>query len=364
MPAPLRLAVVGAGLIGQEHAQRIQKHQDLDLAYVVDPYLDPADSPFAGQTQLVPDLGEVLAHVDGVILATPNHVHAEGALACISAGIPVLVEKPVADTPESAERIVAAAESSGVPVLVGHHRRHSPLLDKAREAIAAGTIGRPVAVMGSALFYKPDDYFDAGPWRRAQGGGPILINLIHDMDNLRALCGEIVRVQATSSNGVRGFEVEDTAALTLTFANGTLGTFIVSDTAVSARSWEQTSRENPSYDFADDEDCYHIAGTRGSISVPTLRIRAYDGKASWWEQATTSSLQAPREDPLARQLDHFAQVIRGEATPKVTARDGLQSLRVVLAVAESARTGEPVEIPLQASSDDSLDTAPNAGKVR
>ncbi|MFC7403307.1 Gfo/Idh/MocA family protein [Citricoccus sp. GCM10030269] len=347
LPAePLRLAVVGAGLIGREHAQRILDRQDMELSFLVDPFVDAKDHPFAGRTTLVADLAEALPHVDGAILATPNHLHESGALSCIDAGVPVLVEKPLADTPQAAERIVTAGESRGVPVLVGHHRRYSPLLEKAVEAISAGVIGRPVAVMGSALFSKPDAYFDAAPWRQQAGGGPILINLIHDMDNLRALCGEIVRVQATSSNQARGFEVEDTAALTLTFANGALGTFIVSDSAASARSWEQTARENPSYDFADDEDCYHLAGTRGSISVPTLRVRSYEGEASWWEKSAVTSLNARREDPLVRQLEHFGQVIRGQAQPRVTARDGLQSLRVVLAVAESARTGLPVDIPV------------------
>ena len=266
------------------------------------------------------------------------------------AGVPVLVEKPIADTVSAAEDIVNAADTSGVPVLVGHHRRHSPLLARAAEAVASGVLGRPVAIVGSALFYKPDDYFEAAPWRTRNGGGPILINLIHDIDALRALCGEIVQVQAVSSNAARGFEVEDTAALTLTFSNGALGTFIVSDSAASARSWEQTSRENPRYDTADDQDCYHIAGTRGSLSVPTLRLRTYDGIPSWWEKFTVSTLAAERADPLVEQLDHFEQVIAGTASPRVTARDGLQSLRVVDGVRESIRLGRPVDIDTTFSS--------------
>lgn len=205
--------------------------------------------------------------------------------------------------------------------------------------------------MGSALFHKPDDYFDSAPWRRQTGGGPILINLIHDIDDLRTLCGEIVRVQATTSNTTRGFQVKDTAAITLTFANGALGTFIVSDTAASARSWEQTSRENPSYAAAPDEDCYHIAGTRGSLSIPTLRLRTYQGKAFWWEPFTTTALETHRDDPLQLQLEHFEQVIWERVTPLVTARDSPQSLRVIHAVFEAARTGLLVEVPLDLTAD-------------
>lgn len=346
MSTVLRIALVGAGLIGRQHARRIREHPGMELTYVVDPFLDPTDAAAFGPAATVTGgLERALAEVDGAVLATPNALHLEGVLAAIAAGVPVLVEKPLADTVAAAEQIVAAAEASGVPVLVGHHRRHSPLLAAAVGAVSAGAIGRPVAVMGSALFAKPDDYFETAPWRKEAGGGPILINLVHDIDCLRALCGEIVRVQAVAGHAARGFAVEDTAAATLEFANGALGTFIVSDAAGSARSWEQTSRENPSYDAADDEDCYHVAGTRGSISVPTLRLRTYRAGASWWEPATVTTLEARREDPLNLQLEHFGQVIRGEIAPRVSARDGLQSLRVVHAVAQSARTGLSVDVP-------------------
>lgn len=101
------------------------------------------------------------------------------------------------------------------------------------------------------------------PWRSQPGGGPILINPIHEIGNLRSLCGDITAVQAMASHASRGLAVEDTTAIVLRFANGALGSFVLSDTAASARSWEQTSGENPAYDSHDDEDCYLVAGTPG-----------------------------------------------------------------------------------------------------
>jgi predicted dehydrogenase len=345
---PIRIAVAGAGMIGLRHIELIQASPDCQLAAIVDP--SPAAAAVADQAgvPLFASLEALFAEQrpDGVVLATPNHLHVEQALACLNAGVFALVEKPLAHTLEQGERLCAAAAKASVKLLVGHHRAHSPILEKAREVIQRGELGKVVAVMGSALFYKPDDYFDAAPWRREVGGGPILLNLIHEVGNLRTLCGEIVAVQAMASNSTRNHAVEDTTVISLRFANGALGSFLLSDTAASARSWEQTSEENKTYASYADEDCYHIAGTQGSLGVPTMRLKRYAKveDRSWWKPFVSSQVERGREDPLERQLAHFCQVIRGECEPLVTAWDGLQNLRVVEAIVEATRTGDTVAL--------------------
>jgi predicted dehydrogenase len=347
----LRIAVAGLGLIGRRHAELIRASSDCVLHAVADP------SPAAGA--LAAELGVPLSHSldellamrpDGVVLATPNALHAAQALACIAHRVPVLVEKPVADTLADAQRLVQAVEASSVAVLVGHHRRHSAILEAARAVVASGRLGRLVAISGSATFRKPDAYFDEGPWRKQAGGGPILINMVHEVDNLRTmLCesaGEIVEVQAMASSATRGFEVEDTVSIGLRFAGGALGSFLLSDCAASPRSWEQTSGEDKRYERHADEDCYVIAGTRGSLGVPTMRLREYRGEASWWAPLHGERLQPAERDPLAAQLDHFAAVVRGEAQPRVTVRDATRTLAVTLAIAQAARQAAPVRLEL------------------
>jgi predicted dehydrogenase len=173
-----------------------------------------------------------------------------------------------------------------------------------------------------------------------------LINLIHEVHNLRMLCGEISAVHAFASNAVRGFEVEDTVTINLRFANGVLGNFMLSDTAASARSWEQTSGENPAYPSHGDEDCYVISGTHGSLSVPTMRIKHYPrvSERSWWKPFLVDQLDQQRGDPLAHQLEHFVQVIQGLAAPLVSARDALLNLRVTQAITESAHSGQVIHL--------------------
>jgi predicted dehydrogenase len=344
---PARIAVAGAGLIGRRHIEEVDASSAAQLASIVDPAPAAAEVAEKFGVPLYRSIAELLEtdEPDGVILATPNQLHVEGGLECVAAGVPVIVEKPIGDTVEGATRLVEAAEAAGVPLLTGHHRNYSPIMAKAREIVRSGVLGPVVAVVGTALFHKPDDYFDVGGgWRRQPGGGPILLNLIHEVNNLQSLVGNVVRVQAVTSNATRGFPVEDTAAMVLTFANGALGTFLLSDTAASARSWEQTSGENLSYPSYPDEDCYHIAGTAGSLSIPTMRLKVFTGIRSWYEPFQTSTVALERSDPLANQIAHFAAVIHGEATPICSGRDGLNTLEVVDAVVESARTGQPVDL--------------------
>ncbi|HEY4627374.1 MAG TPA: Gfo/Idh/MocA family oxidoreductase [Blastococcus sp.] len=347
MTAPVRIAVAGSGLIGRRHIEEIDASSTAQLAAVVDP--GPAAAEVADRfgVPLYPSLRGLLdaEKPDGIILATPNQLHVDLGLECVAAGVPVLVEKPIGDTVQGATKLVEAAEAAGVPLLTGHHRNYSPIMATAREIVQSGVLGSIVAVVGTALFYKPDDYFDVGDgWRRQPGGGPILLNLIHEVNNLQSLVGDVVRVQATTSSATRGFPVEDTAAMVFTFAGGALGTFLLSDTAASPRSWEQTSQENTSYAAYPDEDCYHLAGTQGSLSVPTMRLRVFRGSRSWWEPFESTTVDLQRSDPLANQVAHFAAVIRGEVEPLCTGRDGLKTLQVVEAVVESARTGQPVDL--------------------
>ncbi|MGB1008763.1 MAG: Gfo/Idh/MocA family protein [Thiolinea sp.] len=344
----LNIAVVGAGLIGKDHIALVANNPECHLFAIADPTDAGRTHAENHQTSWYTGLDEVLAtgQVDGVILATPNQLHVEQTLQCIAAGVPTLIEKPVAHTLDEGRRLLAIAANSDVPLLVGHHRMHSPIMAQARAVIDSGVLGDLVAITGSALFYKPDDYFRAGVWRTQPGGGPILLNMTHEIGNLRYLCGDVQAVQAIASNRRRGYVVEDTVGIVLSFESGVIGTFILSDTAGSACSWEQTSQENPDYTTYPDEDCYHIAGTDGSLSVPTMRIKRYTDKAdrSWYKPFTSECVSLERKDPVGEQLKHFCQLIRGEAEPLVSVRDGFQNVLITEAIVEAAASGKTVTI--------------------
>ena len=345
---PLRIAVAGAGAIGMAHIAVIQQSAHCVLSAIVDPSPSAAALAAAQGVPLYISLDELLAQAkpDGIILATPNALHVTQALQCMAAGVPLLLEKPIATTVQEAQDLVEQVEVMGAQVLIGHHRAHSAIMAQAKQVVDSGRLGTLVAVMGSAMFFKPDSYFSDAPWRREMGAGPILINMIHEVHNLRMLCGDIVAVQAFKSHTTRGFAVEDTVAINLRFASGALGSFMLSDTAASARSWEQTSQENKAYVSYDDEDCYVISGTFGSLSVPTMRLKTYARAEdrSWWKPFEVSTVDMVRDDPLVRQMDHFCDLIHGRVQPLVSARDGLNNLRVTEAISQAAQTGGVVAL--------------------
>ena len=329
----VRLAVAGVGLIGRRHVEAIARASGVTLAALVDP--DDAVRRVAGASWF-PNLGGLDGvGVDGVILATPNAAHVDGALACVAMGLPVLVEKPLATDVAGARRLVDVAAAHGVALLTGHHRRYNPLIAAAKAIVDSGEIGRVVSVQAMFWLRKPADYFDV-EWRRLPGAGPVFVNLIHDIDLLRHLVGEITAVQSLASNAVRGFEVEDTAVILLEFASGAVGTASVSDAIPAPWSWELTSGENPAYPRT-DEACYLIGGERGSLELPGLRVWSHAGDGSWYDPIDIRAESVTEADPLVRQVEHFAAVIRGEETPLVSGREGLRTLAVIEAITMSAR---------------------------
>ncbi|MGG2398673.1 Gfo/Idh/MocA family protein [Pseudomonas sp. SH1-B] len=341
MTSPLRIALIGAGVMGRQHYQHLRNLSDAQLCAIADP--GPQAAAFAAECAVpcFSDHRQMLeqAKPQAVIVANPNALHVGTALDCIAAGVPVLLEKPVGVHLDEVRELVAASESAGVPVLVGHHRRHNPLIVRARELIEQGALGRLTTVTALWQLQKPDSYYDI-PWRREAGAGMLLTNLIHDLDLLRHLCGEVRQVQAITSNGVRGFANEDCAAIVLQFESGALGSLTGSDAVAAPWSWELDSGENPVYPRQADQPCYLLAGTRGSLSIPQLRRWHYAQDGGGWHQPLLQAQEAVvAEEALLCQLRHFVEVARGLAHPLISAVDAGRTLALVEAIRQAAESG-------------------------
>ena len=337
-----KLALIGAGAIGRAHLTGVLRADGVQMVGLADP------SPEAEQLAREFSIPHYVDHQaltkalkpDGAIIATPNALHVPIALDFIASGVPVLVEKPVADTVEEGTALAEASKRFDVPVLVGHHRRHNPITQKARALIQQGVLGRIVTVNVLATFLKPDAYF-APAWRRSSSGGPVLINLIHEIDLIRFLCGEVSSLHAITSNAVRGHEVEDTAAVALRLASGTLATIALSDTAASPWSWDLSSGENPSFPRS-SEDSHFLCGTEGSLALPSLRHWRYEGERGWHHSLSESGVAFDAASPYVEQARHFGAVVRREERPVVDALDATRTLWITLAIRAAATSGSAI----------------------
>jgi predicted dehydrogenase len=338
---PLRVAVLGAGLIGRRHIETILAMPEAaQLVAVADPLLDPSRFDLKGAGWFR-DEKELLrqAGPEAVIIATPNALHARQGALCCEHGIHFLVEKPVTATLEEAAGLVQAVRQSGVKTLVGHHRRYLAAVQKAKRMIAEGKLGELVAASVVWATRKPDAYFNTA-WRTQPGGGPLLINAIHELDLLRYLCGDIAAVSGVTSNARRGFAVEDSAAAILEFENGCLGSLVCTDAGFSPWTIEQGSQENPSFPFA-GQSAYRLVGTTGSLELPVLRhwTAAVPGEAAWDRPIAGHDLTVPYQDPYQAQLAHFQRLVRRDEPPVVSVADGANSLAATLAVAQAGAEG-------------------------
>ncbi len=341
---PVRLAIIGAGQIGTRHGELMRDEIDCQLVAIADPSSTAEQRGLDFGVPWYTDFEEMLReqNPDGVVVATPNQLHVPVGLVCASHGVHFLMEKPVADSVADGKRLVEAARRSGVQMIVGHHRRFDPAAKMARELLDSGDIGDLQAVSATWAVRKHDTYYQA-EWRRIEGGGPVLLNLIHDIDMLRHLCGEIATVYADISTTARGHEVEDTAAIIVRFKSGTLATITVSDATPSPWGWEMATGENPLIP-ASGENCYQFMGTKASFGFPHIQVwqHADKDKGAWHHPIEVQHGQSVERQAMAEQLKHFCGLIRGEGSPSVSGEDGLATLAATEAVKRSAKTGVPV----------------------
>lgn len=351
--SPARIGIIGLGVIGKAHFDVLFRASNAMAAAVADPTPEARAFARARGIPAYEDYREMLDResLDGVVVAVPNAEHVPVSQACVARGIAVLVEKPIAETLEAARLLCDVAARHKVPILVGHHRRHNAVVRRVRQGIGEGLIGRPVvaAVMYDQL--KPQSYFSVA-WRRDKAaGGPILINLIHEIDLLRFLYGEIVELQALASSATRGFDVEDTAGVLLRFENGAIGTISLTDAAATPFSWDLASGEFDlmagTAGLARQKVSTHVlGGTHGTLTLPTLHHFSYrgDGEPGWLSELARDTLRIGPAHTYLRQIEHFACVARREAEPLVSGIDGMRTLEATLAVKQAIASGRTVRL--------------------
>ena len=321
----VKLLLAGTGLIGHRHMQHILEHPDLELVGIIDPLI--ADEKIE-VVKTYSSLSDVNKHADGIILATPTETHADLTIQSLEMGLHVLVEKPVAASLLEADKMISASEKTGLSVLVGHHRRHHPLVSETINILNSGKIGRPVAASLMWLMRNQDEYFDVD-WRKGIDGGPVKQNLIHDVDTLRAFFGEIISVVGSGTNIVRNAKRHENGGVVLGFNTGMVATITFSDATPTPWGFEAGTGESP-YIPKTNQSSMFIACTNGGLEFPTLKL--WSGASNWNEKPIMEHQNISEAVPLVSQLEHFSDVIRGKAAPIVDAKSARETLAVILQI--------------------------------
>lgn len=317
-----RVLVAGLGLIGSRHARAVLDHPGADLACVVEPCSElRAQYDVPGFARLE----DVDVPADGAILATPSNLHADHAEIALNRGWACLVEKPLAAGLAQADRIVAASAKTGLPVLTGHHRRYHACVQRLRGILRGGGIGAPVLASAIWAMKKPDAYFQ-GNWRQGSDGSPVMINMVHEIDLLRFVLGEVAEISAMGGHPVRGANRVESGVLSMRFDSGAIASIAFADTAPSPWGFEAGTYENPNI-AGTGQDCLWVAGTAGGVSFPSLTV--WGGAADWSEAPAPRRETAEQTHALTAQLGHFLDVLDG-ALPLIDAADARRTLAATL----------------------------------
>ena len=341
----INISIVGTGLMGLQHIKAISKSKKANLHSIVDISKNAVNLSKKYKVPLYLNVKELLRskNLDAVIVATPNQLHETHTLSFLKKKIPVLLEKPISNNIKSAKRIINSSKKNKTPLLIGYHRRHNSIVSKVKNIISSGKLGAIVSANVLCWLYKHKDYYKE-KWRTSKGGGPLGINLVHDIDMICYLLGPIKFVQAFTTNKTRKFKVEDTATVSLIFKSGALCTLNISDTIVAPWSYELTAGENPAYPIT-NQSAYMIGGTKGSLQFPNLKNWFYKKERSWWNKILFSEDKNIKDDnTLINQINHFADVVVKKVKPKVNGNDGLVSLKIFAAITKSAKTGKKIRI--------------------
>lgn len=338
-----RVAVAGCGRISQFHLEAIARVNGLALAAVCD--IDESRARASGESAGVPWFSSIDAMLAGaecdvVAVCTPSGMHPEHGIAAAKAGKHVVSEKPMALALDAAEGLVAACETAGVRLFVVKQNRLNPPVRLLKRAIERGRFGRIFLANVTVRWQRPQEYYDAEPWRGtwAHDGGAIMNQASHYVDLIQWLVGPVESVMAKTATQARKIEAEDSGAAVLRFASGAIGVIEV-NVLTYPRNFEG------SITIIGETGTVKIGGTSVN-KVEHWAFADYDDDDKLVETGAINT-----NPPTVYGFGHegyyrnVLAVLRGQARPDTDGREGKKSLALILAIYESARTGRDITIP-------------------
>jgi predicted dehydrogenase len=348
----IRFAVIGAGVIGDVHAQAIQRLSNVaELRLIVSTRAGPASAlaTARGAAGFSTDIEALWAnpHIDAVTICTPSGSHADLAVRALDAGKHVILEKPIDISLAAADRVISAERTSGKKVAVISQHRFDRSTEKVVASVAAGRLGRLTSAIASCAWWRPQSYYDSAPWRGTwafDGGGATINQAIHVIDLMVALMGAPTEVFAyTGCLAHTGIEVEDTAVAVVRFENGALG--VIHATTAAYPGLDASLRlmgSQGSAVISSDELVFFHEHDPADPELTTRTPHAVMNQVTGDDALPLGSM--PFGDAHTAQFADFINAVRTGEPVRVGSSHARMVLAVVLGMYESAATSRPLRL--------------------
>jgi len=340
----MRFLIAGLGSIGRRHFRNLNALGEKDIVLLRTRKATLPDDELAGYP-VETNLGEALKKhkPDAVVVANPTSMHLDVAIPAAEAGCHILLEKPISHSLERLDVLKKTSEESGSKILVGFQFRYHPTLNKARELIQSGTLGKLLTVHAHWGEYLPQWH----PWEdyrqsyaaRADLGGGVIVTLTHPLDYLRYLLGDVESLWSFNGHiSPLEVDVEDVAEIGLKFANGAAGGVHVNYFQRPPVHRLEIVGANGTlrWDNADGIlNLYKMPAPFGSFSdqPPAPVIESFSPPEGF-----------ERNQLFVAQTRHFIEVVRGESEPVCGLEAGVMALRLALAAYKSQKSGQRVSM--------------------
>lgn len=327
-PEPIRIGVIGVGNMGQHHTRVLSLLKDVELVGVSDVNIERGlDTASKYRVRFFEDYRDLLPHVDAVCVAVPTRLHYTVGMACLQAGVHVLIEKPIAASIAEAESLVNAAAESHCILQVGHIERFNPSFQELSKVLKTEEL---LALEAQRM----SPYSD-----RANDVSVVLDLMIHDIDLMMELAGApVVKLTASGSRAADSGYLDYVTAI-LGFANGIVATLTASKvTHRKIRRIAAHCRNSlTEADFLNNEILIHRQTTANYLTDYGQVLYRQDGLI---EKVYTSNIE-----PLHAELEHFVNCVRGGDQPSVGGEQALKALRLASLIEQMALDGQVWQQP-------------------
>jgi UDP-N-acetyl-2-amino-2-deoxyglucuronate dehydrogenase len=356
----IRFGIVGCGAIGPTHAGALAQMPDVELVAVADliPHRAKAVAEKFGVSKIFADQQELFNDptVDVVILCTPSGIHGHGAVAAMTAGKHVVVEKPMEISVAACDRMIAAQRSTGKLLTVISQHRFDAASMRVKDIIQSGKLGKIILATADVKWWRTQKYYDEGDWRGTfalDGGGAVMNQGIHTVDLLQWLAGEVESVFArTRTAAHERIEVEDVAVSTWTFKNGAIGSYVASTSVFDGlpvridlvgtegtaiiegdRLKQLTLKSGASYECegAAQHAVSVASGGTASVTATVAHRSVSEKEGAVWGDAHRA------------QLEDFVRAVRTNGQPQIDGPAGRVPVQIIQAMYESAKSGKAVK---------------------